>query len=135
MTGRGTFLLLTGVAIVGAGLAFAAGGDLGLAVPAALAATVAAAVALALSLTDRLRWPPRPVVPLDVDPSIALRDALRGGAFARTAVIAHLRSLEKRFPEAVAPIGPEEEERVIALTRGQFLRWVEARVAALEAAT
>lgn len=135
MIGRGTFITLAGVAIVAAVFAFLSGGDLATAVPSAFIATVAAATACALALSERLKWPDRPPAPTEVDTSVLLRDALRGGAFGRQTTIARLRALEKRFPAALPPISPEEEERVFAMNRRQFLGWVEARLTSLEAAT
>ncbi|HEV2317695.1 MAG TPA: hypothetical protein VGV89_09005 [Thermoplasmata archaeon] len=135
MTDRVVLGILVAVAVVAAGVAFASGGDVAAAVPAALIGTGAAAAAAGLALADRLRWRPPVVVAPDTDPSVALRDGLRGGAFGRQNAIAHLRALERRFPTALAPLSAEEAERAVKLSRREFLKWAEARVARLEAAT
>lgn len=126
------YLALVAVAVAAAGLAFLAGGNLALAVPFALVATGAAAFAAALPLQARLKRPaPRPPPPAP-DPTVALRDGLAGGAFGRQTVLAHLRALEHRMRPGAASPDPTEEARLLALPRGDFLRWVDERVRALE---
>ncbi len=132
MIGRAPTVALTIVALVAAVAAFAAGGDLGTALPLALLATGASAAVAGIALADRLR-PPRPdEAPVDPPPSVVVLDGLVGGAFARQEVIHHLQVLERRFASRLVPVGAEEEARLLKLSHREFLRWVTERVSYLE---
>jgi hypothetical protein len=135
VTDRAVLVALVVVAVIAAGVAFLSGGNLATAIPASLVGTGAAAAAAGLALGDRLRWRRAPVAVPELDPSVALRDALRGGAFGRQNAIAHLRALERRFPTALPALTPAEADHALRLSRREFLRWLESRVTRLEAAT
>ncbi|MGI0053882.1 MAG: hypothetical protein ACRECR_06490, partial [Thermoplasmata archaeon] len=64
-----------------------------------------------------------------------LRRSMGSGPLGREEVVAHLRALERRCPEVIEAVSPEEESRVLELSRVEFLRWVGGRLARLEAAT
>lgn len=135
MTSRAVLAALVGVALLAALLSFASAGNLRTAVPTALLATGAAATAAGLGLAERTKWRRPTPVAVPEDPGVALRDSLRGSALGRQTAIAHLKALERRLPTAIVPISPEEEARVLRLPRSAYLRWVDARVSAIEAAT
>jgi hypothetical protein len=133
--GRLLIGLLVVASILGAGFALLSGANLATAVPGALAATALAAAAAGLALGERLRWAPAEPKPLESDPAVEFREALRGGKFARQNTLAQLRALERRFRTALIPLSPEEESRVLEMGGGEFRRWLDSRVAALEAST
>lgn len=135
MTGRFVYAALIVLAIGAAFVALAAGGNLSLALPLALVATVSAAAVAGLALLDRLeRRPPAPEL-AELPPSVAILDGLVGGSFARQTVLNDLRFLERRFDVPLPPLTPEEEARVLALPRKEYLAWIASRVDLLEART
>ncbi len=133
--GRVAFGILVGLAILAAVLALAAGGDLAVALPLALLATAAAAAVAALALYDRLERRSPEAELVEPAPTIPILDGLVGGEFARQTVLNDLRMLERKFDVPIAALTPEEEAKVLALPRKQYLQWVADRVSLLEART
>jgi hypothetical protein len=135
VSGRPVVYVLVVLAVGGAIAAFVTSTDLAVALVAAFVATASAAAASGLALGERLRWPSPPPPAPEVDPSVLLRDALRGGTFARQNAIAHLRALERSMPGALSPLTDEEIARALALARREFLAWIDQRVRSLEGGT
>jgi hypothetical protein len=108
--------------------------DLGTEALAAFAAGLFAGGFLLAIGWERTRAPPVVFPRYDADPLVVLAGALEGGRFARGAVLARLNGLEP-----TAGVDPaarlREEEAMLVAPPAEFLRYVEARIAALEAGT
>lgn len=137
--------VLIGVAALAAAVAIQAGNNLQVAVPAGAAAVLLVAVVGATELQSRSsRFVParravavRPIPErVESDSLLRLRRSFRTGEIGRSAILATVRALERDLsPTGRSPLSFDAEREVLDLPPQQFRKWVEERIARIEATT
>ncbi|MCI4363091.1 MAG: hypothetical protein L3K13_02130 [Thermoplasmata archaeon] len=135
MSARPIALLLAAVAALAGTGAFFSSAQLSLAIPLAALGVAAASGLAIVVLASETRFFPPASAPRAEHAPVPLRDAFRTGALGRSTIIATLRSLDHSFGAAHEPMSAEEEERLVAAPREEFLRWVEQQLGRLEGGT
>ncbi|HEV2449692.1 MAG TPA: hypothetical protein VGU43_04690 [Thermoplasmata archaeon] len=127
--------LLAIVAAVGGALAFFAGSNLSLAVPAAGLGVVCAAAAAGLVLAGGARIRPPPAPERLADAPVELLDAFQSGRLGRVSIIAAVRRLSRSVDEGRELLSVGEEDRLLEAPEPEFLRWVDSELTRLERAS
>jgi hypothetical protein len=131
----GVTVLLCVVALLGAGVAVAAGTNETIALPAA-AICVGAGALLLVVVVERTHWPAgAPPRSVPADPA-RVRTSLRSGAFGRAELVSLLDRLDRAGGSPNLPSSSVEElERLQALSPEEFRDYLGARVGDLERRT
>jgi hypothetical protein len=104
--------------------------------PLALLAIVFASGGGALALIPRVRWQRALPPPAEVDSLILLRDAFHSGELGRYRILTTLRLLERELLGASALSASPDDERALArMPPDEFRRWLDRRLATLEASS
>ena len=128
--------LALGLAAAGAAISIVAAANLSVAVPAGTVGVVGAAIAGALVLGERVRMRQFTSQIPSGAPLVALASAFEGGRLGRLTVMSAIAGLE-RYRREIEPTRPDAamERRLLSLPKPEFMEWVRARLARLEAET
>jgi hypothetical protein len=137
--------VLVGGAVVAALVAIQAGDNLVVAVPVGAVAVLLVSIVGAVELQSRSTpfAPARGGVArqgvryrVESDSLLRLRRSFGSGEIGRSSILATVRALERDLnPAGRTPLSLEGEREVLDLPPDQFRRWVDARLARIEAAT
>jgi len=135
MTETRPLVVLGTVALVAAIVSIVAGPDFALALFLGGVAALCGGLVAVLVLGGQVRRTVAPDAVLDSEILRSLRDSMTSGPIGRQRVIAAVQSAERASSEGFAPIGVDEERRLIELPQNEFRRWLSGELERLERET
>jgi len=130
-----TVVFLCVVAVLASAAAIAAGGNLGLALPAATIAVGAAALLL-VAVLDRTQWPTFGGPPSEPSSTTRVQSAFQAGRAGRVELLALLDALDRESGTAPRPpLTATEVATFQSADPEQFRRYLDARIGDLERRT